>query len=90
MSFSARSVILAADSFSRSTTGLNQYLDALTSHGSYWVRFQVATAEVIADLGAPPQTDPRFSTFVLTQLFASSDDLARTGREEIGEVHEED
>ncbi|ORY84668.1 DDHD domain-domain-containing protein [Leucosporidium creatinivorum] len=47
--------------------GFNQYLEALSSHGSYW-------------------TDPRFSTFVLTQLFASTADLQRTGRDQIGET----
>lgn len=36
------------------------------------------------------QTDPRFSTFVLTQLFASTADLERTGRDQIGESHEEE
>jgi phospholipase DDHD1 len=45
--------------------GVNQYLEALSSHGSYWY-------------------DPRFATFVLTQLFASNEDLEKTGREEMG------
>ncbi|KAK4055033.1 hypothetical protein OIO90_003374 [Microbotryomycetes sp. JL221] len=34
--------------------------------------------------------DPRFSNFVLLQLFASSEDLERTGREEIGEEEAEE
>jgi hypothetical protein len=34
-------------------------------------------------------TDRRFSTFVLTQLFASSDELEKAGREEVG-IAEED
>ncbi|KAK4050662.1 hypothetical protein OIV83_003388 [Microbotryomycetes sp. JL201] len=51
--------------------GLNQYVEALSSHGAYW-------------------NDPRFSNFVLLQLFASSEELERTGREEIGEADEED
>ncbi|KDE07713.1 hypothetical protein MVLG_01987 [Microbotryum lychnidis-dioicae p1A1 Lamole] len=45
--------------------GINQYIDALSSHASYWSSDSVAT-------------------FVLTQLFSPEDELARTGREEIG------
>ncbi|KAM0791761.1 hypothetical protein ACM66B_004026 [Microbotryomycetes sp. NB124-2] len=34
--------------------------------------------------------DPRFSNFVLLQLFASNEDLERTGREQIGEEDEDE
>ena len=33
-------------------------------------------------------TDSRFITFCLTQLFATREDLERTGREEIAELEE--
>ncbi|KAK4702406.1 hypothetical protein P7C70_g3817, partial [Phenoliferia sp. Uapishka_3] len=45
--------------------GYNQYVDALSAHGSYWF-------------------DTRFATFCLLSLFASEEDLERTGREELG------
>lgn len=47
------------------SSSLNEYIDALTSHGGYW-------------------EDPRFATFVLTQLFADHELLARAGREHLG------
>ncbi|GAA5896057.1 putative carboxylic ester hydrolase [Sporobolomyces salmoneus] len=50
--------------------GINQYVDALFSHGSYW-------------------DDPRFATFILSQLFASQEELERAVRDELGEVAEE-
>ncbi|GAA5948867.1 hypothetical protein JCM3765_003936 [Sporobolomyces pararoseus] len=50
--------------------GINQYLDALTSHQSYW-------------------EDRRFSTFILSQLFASQEQLEKAVRDELGEVAEE-
>ncbi|GAA5962401.1 hypothetical protein JCM21900_003772, partial [Sporobolomyces salmonicolor] len=34
--------------------------------------------------------DKRFSTFVLTQLFSSEQDLERAGRDEIGEADEDE
>lgn len=49
-----------------------------------FVVFGLAPLRGFADALLLRQYDQRFATFVLTQLFASSEDLERTGREEIG------
>lgn len=75
--------------------GFNQYVEALSSHGSYWVSWSLGapeTAERVLTTRAFvfAQNDPRFSNFVLLQLFAAEEDLERTGREEIGEADDEE
>lgn len=76
--------------------GINQYLDALTAHQDYWVSLvfrlpftSLPSAPLTQTRFISRQADPRFSTFVLTQLFADESHLEKTGREEVG-IEEED
>lgn len=88
---SARAATTKLTTFYTPSAGFNQYIDALSSHAGYWAClhfFSCLTSTVWLTL-ALSQTDPRFSTFVLTQLFAGAEDLEKTGREEIATEFDE-